>query len=300
MKKKNIVVTGASGRLGSALLSHLSKITQLNIFPVSTRNKKGFYSYDEFFTDEFLGQTDVIVHLAWSSVPKTSEENFGGEWLEDIPLLVRLLQAVRSGGHSHIHLIFFSSAGTVYGKHAGKAATETTPCNPVNLYGWGKLHAEQLLQQFNLRFPISVTILRISNVYGMGSKINDQQGVIPYSVKAALQNIEMCIWGDGTAQKDYLYIADLIEVVETIIFRGVSGLFNVCFGKSYSLNDIIQRVEHVTGKEISVQYITAPSWDNDLVAINGRKICNHLAWKPKIDIETGVEKLIGLRMVDAG
>lgn len=106
MKNKKIVITGASGRLGTALSEHFSSLL-FSVQQVSRQAQDGFISYEELCSDAVLQQTDVIFHLAWSSVPKVSEDNFGQEWGEDIPLLVKLLQAIRSGGHNHIHFIFF-------------------------------------------------------------------------------------------------------------------------------------------------------------------------------------------------
>jgi UDP-glucose 4-epimerase len=292
--KKNIVITGATGRIGVALFNHLTRSPLVQVFPVSTKGKKGYISYDSLFENEFLKRTDVILHLAWSSVPKTSEENIGGEWLTDIPLIVKMLQSIRSGGHKHIHFIFFSSAGTVYGKQDGAATKETATCNPENMYGWSKLHAEQLIQQFALRIPLSAAILRISNVYGIGSRLHDQQGIIPLIIKAALSNSIISIWGDGSAQKDYLYVSDLMEVIDLIIEHRITGVFNVCYGQSYSLRDIIRMVESFTNKKVRLQYTNGPVWDNSHVVIDGGKFRWKFGWKPGTSLEDGLIRSISV------
>lgn len=271
MKNKKIVITGASGRLGTVLSEHFSSLL-FSVQQVSRQAQDGFISYEELCSDAVLQQTDVIFHLAWSSVPKVSEDNFGQEWGEDIPLLVKLLQAIRSGGHNHIHFIFFSSAGAIYGLHGGQLSREDSKCSPANMYGWAKLHAEQLLQQYSQRFPLAVTILRITNVYGINSRIGDQQGVIPYLIRAALSGNEMCIWGDGTAQKDYIHVTDLLAAIDSILLDQVTGLFNLSYGMTHSLHDIIHDIERITGRKIQRRYTEHYPWDNAQVAVDNNKI----------------------------
>lgn len=293
MKSKNIVITGASGRLGCSLAEHFSSSSQ-TIRRVSTRAQDGFVSYDDLCSDEFLQQTDVILYLAWSSVPKTSEDNFGKEWTEDIPLLVKVLQAIKSGGHNHIHFVFFSSAGAIYGSHGEKLNREDGICAPANMYGWAKLHAEQILQQYSLRFPLDVTILRITNVYGIGSRSNDQQGIIPYLIRAALSGKEMCIWGDGSAQKDYIHVSDLLAAVDSIIRDQVIGIFNVSYGRSYSLHEIVDIIEEMTGRKILLRYTDAYPWDNAKVDVGNEKLRRQLLWEPMISLEDGIRNIVKL------
>jgi UDP-glucose 4-epimerase len=290
MHIKTVVITGASGRLSQALSQHFSSSSLFKVRLVSTQERAGYFSYEEMLTNEFLHQADIILHLAWSSVPRISEQKFGVEWLQDIPLLVRILKAIGEGHHSHIHLIFFSSAGAIYGNYTETPAREDTPCNPANMYGWAKLHAEQLIEQHSLRFGIPTTVLRITNVYGIGSRRNDQQGVIPYLIKAALDGNEMSIWGDGTARKDYLYINDLIEATDILVKQKALGLFNVSQGSSYSLKEIIAIVEQVSGNKISINYKDAFFGDNTQVVVDSNKIRNTLMWKPRITIAEGVRR----------
>lgn len=291
MNNLNIAITGSNGRLGY----HISKYFQslsCSVQKVARSEGKEFYSYENFLSNEFLKKTDVILHLAWSSVPKTSEEDFGKEWNNDLPLLVKILQAIEDGNHKHIHIIFFSSAGAIYGKYNKLLATEKELPAPSSMYGWAKLHAEQILQQFTSRHSCKTTILRISNVYGIKSRDNDQQGIIPYIIKAALSEQKLNIWGDGTAQKDYIYITDLLSVLYKIVHQTSTGLFNVSYGKSHSLNDIIHVVERATCKSISISHSDSFPWDNSQSTVDNKKLTSKLLWTPEINLELGIKKVV--------
>ena len=298
MTKRTIAITGASGRLGSVLFAYFDKSPEYKVFRVSRLAREGFLSYDEFISDPVLSQVDVLLHLAWSSVPRISEANFGGEWQEDIPLLVRMLQAIKYGNHEHIHFVFFSSAGAIYGDTQGVMATEDMSCQPANMYGWGKLHAEQIIEQFTQRCLLPVTVLRLSNIYGISSRENDQQGVIPYIVKATSLGEIMSIWGDGTAQKDYLHAHDLLDAIEIIVRDKIRGLFNLSFGTSHSLYDIIGIVENITGKMLEVNHAEAFPWDNASVFVDNQKCKDCLGWSPSIDLEAGIDGLVKLSKIE--
>ena len=292
-KPVNIAITGARGRLGKELSEHFENIPLFSVKKYSRQKIIGYFGSDKILNDEILQQTDVILHLAWSSLPKSSEDHIGNEWLEDIPYLVRILQAIVKGNHTHIHSIFFSSAGAIYPKSIeSKPASEVSECYPLNMYGWSKLQADQLITEFSERFALSSTILRISNVYGVGSRNNDQQGIIPYLLKAAISGSTFTIWGDGEAKKDYVFVADLIELLEKVILKGCCGLYNVSYGKSYSLNELIDIIERITGKPLKVTYAEMFKWDNPMVYIDNSKVIKELGWSAKIDVEQGIRLLL--------
>ncbi|MFT5701018.1 MAG: UDP-glucose 4-epimerase [Desulforhopalus sp.] len=294
-KSKAILITGATGRLGTVLSAYFEVGGKNKVYRVSRKEQVGYYSYNDLFENNILQEIDVILHLAWSSVPKISESLVGNEWIEDIPLLIKLLKTISANNFKNIHLIFFSSAGAIYSNSETKPAKEEDTCTPANMYGWAKLHAEQLLQQYSQRFSLKTTILRITNIYGIGSREGDQQGVIPYIIKAALEGKKMPIWGDGTARKDYIHIDDLSEVVDRVIQNKNEGLFNIGYGKSYSLHDIVAIVEQLTNCRISLKYSEGYDWDNSHVLVENKKLRQELLYEPQVSLEQGIKELIKLQ-----
>lgn len=295
MRKKTIVLTGSTGRIGTEVSNYFSKLPDLSILPVSYQSKKEYYDYSDLNNQKFLSKIDIILHLACSSVPKLSEEIFGNEWLTDLPLLIKLLKSIKTSKKRNIHVIFFSSAGTIYNANIDTVQNEESPTYPHNMYGLSKLHAEQLLIQYAKRFPLCLTILRVSNVYGIRSKINDNQGIIPLIINAALNDTDLEIWGDGSSKKDYLHITDLIEALKCIIFNRITGIFNVCYGKSYSIIEIIEIVESILNKRIKLRYSSKPFWDNSNVFLNGDKLRKTIGWEPKVSILEGIKRYIEIK-----
>ncbi len=286
-KQNKIFLTGAGGRIASALYPELVSDDYRDIVRVSRIGNATTIALNDMFLPGVLGENDTILHLAWSSVPKTSEESPGLEWMTDIPLLCKILNAVQLVPGNKIHLIFFSSAGTIYGSGQG-IFNEDSRLTPNCMYGLAKLHAEQLIIQTAERVGFDYTILRISNLYGFCSRENDQQGIIPYLLKAALTGKAFTIWGDGKAQKDYLFYSDFVKALKYIIDHKVTGVFNISYGKSYSIEQLLNIVEHLTGRGIKIVNAFSPSWDTSCWKIDSSRFCNMANWQPEIDLADGV------------
>ena len=289
-KQSKIFLTGAGGRIASALYPDLVA-DYLDIVRVSRIGNSTAIALDDMLLPGMLGGQDTILHLAWSSVPKTSEESPGLEWMTDIPLLGRILNAVQLVPEKKPHLIFFSSAGTIYGS-GQDTLNEESLLAPLCMYGLAKLHAEQLIIQTAERVGIDYTILRISNLYGFPSRENDQQGIIPYLLKAALTGKEFTIWGDGKAQKDYLFYSDFLSALKYIIDQKVYGIFNISYGKSYSIEQLLHIVEQFTGREINIVNAPGSSWDTSCRNIDSSRFSNMSNWQPKIDLAEGISMMM--------
>jgi len=289
-KQNKIFLTGAGGRIASALYPELVTDYQ-EIVRVSRTGNASAIALNDMFLPGVLGEHNTILHLAWSSVPKTSEESPGLEWMTDIPLLGKILNSVQLVPKNKIHLIFFSSAGTIYGSGQDIFNEESRP-TPNCMYGLAKLHAEQLIIQTAERVGFDYTILRISNLYGFSSREDDQQGIIPYLLKAALTGKAFTIWGDGKAQKDYLFYSDFLRALKYIIDHRVTGVFNISYGKSYSIKQLINIVEHLTGGGIKIVNASAPSWDTSCRKIDSSRLSNITNWHPEIDLADGVSMMM--------
>ncbi len=223
---------------------------------------------ENIFVNNVLDNADALLHMAWSTVPFVSERHVGMEWNEDIPLLLRILEAIRTSSHpQRLHFIFFSSGGAVYGNAVnGRPSTESHLCVPIGWYGHGKLAAEQLIQEYGRRYGLVYTILRISNPYGFPIPVHKPQGIIPFIIKSARDGSPLSIWGDGTARKDFLHHTDFVAALEKVIRERATGTFNVS--------------------------VPAHPWDVHESLLDNSKLSAAVAWTPLVSLHSGIARAV--------
>ncbi|MDB6170204.1 MAG: fcf [Verrucomicrobia bacterium] len=288
---KRILLTGGRSRLAAvihpALLAAGAEVTSLS------RSEGGPHlGLENLFVNNLIEQTDTLLHLAWSTVPLSSERHVGLEWTQDIPLLIKVLKAAcASPNREKLHFVFFSSGGTVYGNaQPDHPSCETDPCSPIGWYGHAKLAAERLIQEYGQRHGLAYTILRISNPYGFPVPTHKPQGIIPFLLQSAMNGTPFSVWGDGTARKDFLHHTDFTAALERIIRVRPPGIFNVCAGESHSVNEVIAHVEETLGRRIPVQRGAAHSWDVHDSLLDNSKLIAATGWRPVVRLPEGIRR----------
>jgi UDP-glucose 4-epimerase len=284
-----ILLTGGRSRLASvihpALLAAGAEVTSLS------RSEGGAHlGLENLFVNNLIEQADTLLHLAWSTVPLSSERHVGMEWTQDIPLLIKILSAAGASPHREkFHFIFFSSGGTVYGNAVqDRPSKEDDTCHPIGWYGHAKLAAERLIQEYAQRHQLSYTILRISNPYGFPVPTHKPQGIIPFLLHSAAQGLPFSVWGDGTARKDFLYHTDFTAALVEVIRQRPVGVFNVCAGESHTVQEVIALVEAAIGRKIPIQHAPAHAWDVHDSLLDHSKLTAATGWSPKVSLADGI------------
>ena len=288
MRPLRIAVTGGRGRLAPSVADHLRSIASEVVH--FSRCAGGDFQDISLLTDpRALEDFDTILHLGWSTVPLTSEERPGIEETVDIPLLREILDTCAAVPRPP-HLIFFSSAA-VYGNTI-LPATEQTPCSPVGGYARAKLRAEEIIRSACEHDPaLRCGILRISNVFGAATASTKPQGVIPRICRAIRDDTLISIWGDGENTKDYLFLDDLLDAVQVVVTRGLTGTFNVASGQSLSVSEIIAIVESMTGKRLRLAHCPPFPWDVKVSRVSARKLRSATGWRARHDLSGAIRQL---------
>jgi len=287
---KPIFVTGGRGRLASLIADHLRAPAHA-VSLYSRSAGPGFRDLLDLQRSESFANADTVLHLAWSTLPATSEVNPRTEWTHDLPFLEKMLAAMSASSRSaHIHFIFFSSGGTVYGNAPGRPNVETDPCLPVGCYGRGKLAAEELVKAHAARHGLACTILRISNPYGYPVPKSRAQGIIPHALRCAMEGQPLTLWGDGHARKDFLYYTDFLSALDEVIARRLAGTFNLCAGESHSVREVIGLVEKNTGRLVSIDCLPGPAWDVRDSRLDHGLLAAASGWQPQVSLDEGVRR----------
>jgi UDP-glucose 4-epimerase len=203
-----------------------------------------------------------------------------------------------------VHNIVFSSSATVYGKSEEIQYTENSSLNPVNVYGKTKLTVENILHDLKKSNPrLGVAILRYFNPVGAHSSgeigedpSNLPNNLMPYIAKVASGEVkELNIYGnnyptlDGTGRRDYIHVEDLasghIKALDKIITSNEILTINLGTGYSYSVLDMVNTFEKVSGKKIPYRFVSRRSGDLAEYFANADLAKKILGWEAKFNLE---------------
>jgi len=287
---QRIAVTGGRGRLASLIADYFSAPAHaIRLF--SRTPGPGFHAVTDLLQPQGLADTDVILHLAWSSLPATSEQHPGIEQAHDLPLLEQLLTALAAApSPQDRHVVFFSSGGTVYGNAPGRPSVETDPCAPVGRYGRAKREAETMIERFARDHGLPCSILRIANPYGYPVPKSRAQGLIPHALRCATEGQPLTLWGDGSARKDFLYYTDFLAGLSAVLQHRITGTFNLCAGESHDLREVLALVEQQTGAKIDLRLTPAPPWDVHDSRLDPSRFAQATGWRPLVPLAEGIRR----------
>jgi len=205
-----------------------------------------------------------------------------------------------------IRYIVFSSTAAVYGEPGTIPIPETEITAPTNVYGETKLAVEKMLKWFDTAYGIKYAALRYFNVAGahesgeLGEDHEPETHLIPLVLQAALGQRECIeIYGtdyptaDGTCIRDYIHVMDLADAhilaLDKLIKDNESAVYNLGNGKGFSVRQIIETAEKVTGKTIPVKIAPRRAGDPSVLVASSDKIVRELGWTPQF---SSLERII--------
>jgi UDP-glucose 4-epimerase len=150
---------------------------------------------------------------------------------------------VRLAEELHVRiLVNISTGGAIYGETPA-CATEVVPVDPASNYGKFKAEAEQIVAA--ARIP-TIT-LRLANVYGPRQRQDLEGGVIAIFLGRWRRGEKLVVYGDGTAQRDYIYVGDVVDAVLAALAGRWKGVYNIGTGVATSVNDLIAALAEILG-----------------------------------------------------
>ena len=276
MSREDVLLLGGAGFIGSALARRLEK---------EKRAVHILGRHDAERLENVLPQCGTVIHLASATTPGSSATHPGLE-LGNLALTLRLLELMQT--QPEIHMIFFSSGGTIYGNPDRLPVTEDAPIAPLSNHGAGKASQEAFCQALRA-CGHAVTILRPSNAYGPGQIPKSGFGLIRTMLECVRIGTPLEIWGDGENIRDFIYIDDIVEACMRLIdLPQDSETYNLGSGIGYSINQVRRIVEQVTGVELKTVHYPARGIDVRAVVLDTSRLEARLGWKPETRLEEGV------------
>lgn len=284
----NILITGATGFIGSALLSHLRKNTKLDIY-VPTRGEGGsknginYLSCDlsiTGFTSCLPAEIDTIVHLAQSKNYRDFPEQANDIYSVNVSSTQELLEWSRCNS---VKKFILASSGNVYNR-SNDPLSENSRCTPQDYYGRTKLMAELLTESYKDFF--NVTIVRIFGVYGPG-----QTGMLVSNIIERVRNNENINLGENVGLEfTPLYIDDCVNMIHKILINeGKHTIYNLCGSEKVSLVTLAEEIGLAVN--IKPKFKINETTPIRLIGDNNRFL-TEFDYNLQIDLKAGINKTV--------
>lgn len=244
-----------------------------------------------------------ILHFAGSAYVGESVREPAKYYQNNLVNTLNLMECMRQ---LQIGRMVFSSTTATYGVADSLPLTEESPQHPISPYGFVKLAIETALRDYSSAYGWSFVSLRYFNAAGahpqgdIGEDHTPETHLIPLAIQAALgQRPCIEVFGtdyptpDGTCVRDFVHVDDLAAAHVLALERlspGEGKFFNLGSGRGYSVREVIQMVEDVTGKRVPVQERPRRPGDPPALIASAAKATRELGWRPQHgDLRTIVE-----------
>jgi len=309
-----VLVTGGAGYIGSVVTEQLiAGGHQVVVYDNLSKGHRGAVVEGAEFVHASLGDAELlrktlsdrgveaVIHMAASSLVGESVEHPGKYYVNNVVTGLVLLEAMML---CDVKRLVFSSTAAVYGEPEAQPIDELAPTNPTNPYGETKLAFEHALKWFDRAYELRYASLRYFNAAGAtencGEDHDPETHIIPITLQAAAgKRSHVEIYGedyptpDGTCIRDYIHVIDLarahIQALEAL--SDGSRIYNLgCGGAGYSVREVIETAQRVTGKEIPTRFGPRRAGDPAILVASSDKIKSELGWRPQYqDLELIVE-----------
>jgi GDP-4-dehydro-6-deoxy-D-mannose reductase len=224
----------------------------------------------------------VVFHLAGRTRPGSWEEY----WKSHVTATVNLLEALAAEGRAAKVVLVGSAAE--FGAAAGRRARESSPCEPLSLYGSSKL-SQSLAALSYSRGPLQVVVARLFNVLGPGTPENLAPGAFARqiaAIEAGRQAPELLV-GDLSPRRDYLDARDAARALLALAARGRGGeCYNVGAGRSTSMRAVLEGLLAASTAKVAVRVDPSrlrPSEVQELYA-DTAKLHRETGWRPAVPL----------------
>ncbi|MFH0997448.1 MAG: NAD-dependent epimerase/dehydratase family protein [Pseudomonadota bacterium] len=305
-----VAITGAKGLIGRALIAFLVQEDKVAVTAL-TRNlspdepiKTGYPDGIQWIQGDLNSLSDcdalvegqnVIIHLAHTNSPLTSDRDMAGDTRLNLIPTLNLLRAIEKAGQKP-HFIYPSSGGAIYGNCIERIPfAEDHTCRPINSYGIQKLAAEHYIRHSAERSHLTATVLRIANVYGCLLSPVKWQGFIGTALFQTLKDRPVRILGNPENVRDYIHIDDVCRAfIQCLEKRNRFDIFNIGTGIGTSVEGVLNHIERILDrplKRIQEDYEGAahlPPWG----VLDVTKARRDLGWSAQISLPEGILKML--------
>ncbi|MBU0650978.1 NAD-dependent epimerase/dehydratase family protein [bacterium] len=299
----NILVTGGAGFIGShivdeylklghhvVIVDNLSSGKEENINPDAV-----FYNYDICDLDSLekvfeKENIDCVNHLAAQMDVTRSVKNPAYDADVNIKGGINVLEMCVK--YNVKKIIYSSTGGAVYGEPEFLPCDEFHPIKPISHYGLSKFTFEEYIKLYDRLYALNFTILRYPNVYGPRQNPHGEAGVNAIFILKMISGETPVIYGDGSCERDYLYIRDVVRANAMMLEHGNRNIYNLGTGIGTSVNEVFSLIQTNLNFHGDPVYKDLRKGEILRTFLNSDKIFKEFGWKAETSFEQGIQETI--------
>ncbi|MBA3816866.1 MAG: UDP-glucose 4-epimerase GalE [Parachlamydiaceae bacterium] len=258
---------------------------------------EGSLNYKENIEKVFSENSiQAVMHFAALTDVGESVNDPAKYYTQNVVNTLNLLEVMRL---HEVKTIVFSSSAAIFGIPHSPHIDETHACVPINPYGKSKLIIETILSDYDVAYGLKSSSLRYFNAAGgdpdgeIKNYKHKENNLIPIILRSLLnsKSSPVTIFGtdyptaDGTCIRDYIHVNDLasahILAMEYLLKENHSSHYNLGNGNGFSVWEVINSVERVTGKKVNVIEGARRPGDPPILVADSQKAMRELGWYGK-------------------
>lgn len=313
---KRVLVTGASGFIGSHLTERLAELG------ASTRalvhyNALGTWGWldqspvrkeieviagdicDRDSVRQAIQGVEIVFHLAALIAIPYSYHSPSSYVRTNIEGTLNVLQAARELG---VERLVHTSTSEVYGTARYVPINEAHPLQGQSPYSASKIGADKIAEAFHFSFKLPVVIVRPFNTFGPRQSA---RAVVPTIITQCLAG-ETVRLGNLRPTRDLNFVANTVDgfVLAAVTPSALGQTINLGSGKEISVGDLAQLIARLVGRPIQIESDTErvrpESSEVERLLADNTRAQNVLGWKPEVTLEDGLQRTIGWMQIHLG
>jgi len=255
------LVLGSSGFIGSHIVSDLlnngKRVIGVDIMSNERQPSDGRYQhFSGAISPELIQliltqhQVDVVIYAAGRASVNASFNAPVTDHHENVINFFQVMDGVRT--YSPSSFVIFLSSAAVYGNPGSLPVTESHPLCPISPYGFHKVQAENVADEFRTCFGIRVSVLRIFSCYGEG-----QRKLLLWDLcERANDSSELVLRGRGNESRDFIHVRDVAGFISRLIGIKDKALpvYNLASGEETSVREVATSLIESLGKKLDLRF----------------------------------------------
>lgn len=313
MKKKEVLICGASGFIGRNIAERLAKRPDMKVYGTYFETKPSVKGVSltrvdltkEEEVSQIVRSMDIIIQAA--AVTSGSKDIVTKPYIHVTDNAIMNSLIFKSCFDNRVKHVIFFSCTVMYPSKNTPVREQDFNYEITDKYfgvGWTKVYLEKMCEFYSGIGNTKYTAIRHSNIYGPYDKYDlDKSHFFGATITKVLKARDnppaggagkIVVWGDGSEKRDLLYVSDLVDFVEDILKnqKDPFELINIGAGYAHSVKDVVGKIIEISGKKIKLEFDTSKPTIKFNLAVNIDKARKKYNFRPKISLEKGIRKTI--------